>query len=1160
MTEPVAPVAKLIEGGGDFAGLLSADVNVDEGQLPRQYSLWRTTDPVALKSGRVIPGVGDFAAHYANNVFVFENEENQKAFISEPRKYLQSAPKMPDDYRVMILGPKGAGVRSQARNLNSHYGWRMVDFNQIVKDKLAEIMALPIKPPNNLSTEGPCMVCLSAEELQEIKDGKPFAAWKFLPWIMEFLGVPLMIKSPEVKSEDEPNQDEMSEEQKKAFDKEQKKKAEEEKKRQKAQAEAEAAKAERAKRRQELLERDPNVDLAAEGFEETEEEIKIDDLPIDQLTVAKDEQGNIPKIGKIVMYGFPQTELHIAKCKEYGIVFDKIIYLNDMNEEEPGKAIRDRMNGVGDFVFDWEEESAKAQKVLGNIKEFIGEDNVVEVDCNGTNKDVFIKLQTKIDPFFMQADSEEIKFDWSALPMPEDEANPDAQRRGPKSDFGDYCPVTYCNSGFLVKGKADYESFIFGKSYRFAGEKEQEEFKFNPDAFLSKVTIPLPAPEPKIMLVGMKGSGVSTQIEKLCRKFKIQSLNLKDDFLDLMKTEKNKRKRARLLARGFKEPEPVDDAEENPEPVVDEEIEQDPAEFLDAIGDHYKELFQSIMPAAKPTVMDGHWTTMPEEVEVNLADSLVEARRTPEVVIILRCKEASTFKRCIDDAEIKAAYEKDVKAREEKDKAAFDKDRAEKLIEVEAENKQDPETPEEERKPEEEIKAAVDEAMKAWEDERKEADAQALEDEPVPDEKTRREEIEEKMRELLEKDSAFLEEFAEKLKENGVEVIDTIQTDISADYVHIKILDKLKSRMSLRKDLIEREQAQELLSKDVKFYEESFTWKHSKFGLSSPITQFNPRKSKQFTVLYRERLYFLGSQDEKEEFLAQPSRYTIGREPVPQDLTYRPTACVMGLPASGKSALAEIISAQTGMVHLQPEQIIESFVKRESVFSERLRKKVQILGDEVDDNTFIEMLQTRINMKDCCENGWVLDGYPMTRAQAVHMAEIGIVPDNVFQIQVPIETVYNRTVGRSQNEFDCDRSIMVRRLAHQATSVPETAFFYNKFYNSLVPVDGTKSRWYMEDLALESLEKVIKARLEFARDLFRGNRPCIMENLNYDRVYMKQSISQFGYMCPVSWKVQKKFVNCTHRTENCVLYDNFFYYFASPVERATFCADPVQFT
>jgi YHS domain-containing protein len=106
----------------------------------------------------------------------------------------------------------------------------------------------------------------------------------------------------------------------------------------------------------------------------------------------------------------------------------------------------------------------------------------------------------------------------------DDEENP---RRGPKSDFGDYCPVTFCKSGFLVKGKADFEGFIFGKSFRFAGEKELEEFKFNPDSFLSKVTIPLPPPEPKIMIVGVRGSGVTTQIKKLCQKFKIGSVELK---------------------------------------------------------------------------------------------------------------------------------------------------------------------------------------------------------------------------------------------------------------------------------------------------------------------------------------------------------------------------------------------------------------------------------------------------------------------------------------------------------------------------------------------------------------------------------------------------------------------------------------------------------
>lgn len=381
-TEPVHPYAKLIEGGGDFAGLLSQDVLVDEGQMPRQYSLWRTTDPVSLSKSKVAPGLPEWSAHYANNVFVFEDEKNQKEFLTAPRKYLSVAPAMPKDFRVLLVGPRGAGVSSQAVAMNQHYGWRLVDFNKIVRDKLAEIMALPIKPPNNLTTIGPCMVCLSNEELQEIKDGKPFPAWKFLPWIMEFLGVPLMIKPAEVKTVVEPDVDAMNDEEKKAHEKEQKKKAEEKKKKEKEEFEAKAAKDDRARRRAEATE--AGQDLTELGLEETEEEIKIDDLPIDQLVVQTDADGNMPKIGQIVMFGFPQTELHITKMKEYGLVFDRVIYLNDTSEEAPGKEISTRMANVGDFVFEWEEESAKAQKVLANVKEFIGEDNVVEVDCCGT--------------------------------------------------------------------------------------------------------------------------------------------------------------------------------------------------------------------------------------------------------------------------------------------------------------------------------------------------------------------------------------------------------------------------------------------------------------------------------------------------------------------------------------------------------------------------------------------------------------------------------------------------------------------------------------------------------------------------------------------------------------------------------------------------------
>lgn len=110
-------------------------------------------------------------------------------------------------------------------------------------------MAFERKPPNNVSTAGTCLVSLSQEELNEIKDGKQFAAWKFLPWVLEYLGVPLAVLPKVEQAAAEPNIDEMNEEEKKVYEKEQKKKAEEKKKKEKEEEELKKQKMERARKR-----------------------------------------------------------------------------------------------------------------------------------------------------------------------------------------------------------------------------------------------------------------------------------------------------------------------------------------------------------------------------------------------------------------------------------------------------------------------------------------------------------------------------------------------------------------------------------------------------------------------------------------------------------------------------------------------------------------------------------------------------------------------------------------------------------------------------------------------------------------------------------------------------------------------------------------------
>ena len=54
-SEPLRPIARILEEGGGFKDLLTAGLGEGEEEdpffLPRQWSLWKTYDPVALANG-----------------------------------------------------------------------------------------------------------------------------------------------------------------------------------------------------------------------------------------------------------------------------------------------------------------------------------------------------------------------------------------------------------------------------------------------------------------------------------------------------------------------------------------------------------------------------------------------------------------------------------------------------------------------------------------------------------------------------------------------------------------------------------------------------------------------------------------------------------------------------------------------------------------------------------------------------------------------------------------------------------------------------------------------------------------------------------------------------------------------------------------------------
>lgn len=163
-------------------------------------------------------------------MFAFAAEENRDAFLKEPKKYLVKAPEMPKSYRLMMVGPKGIGVKTQAEKLEQQYGWKIVNYPQIVKDKLSVILkeskdiTKEEHVPNNVE-EGNSRIGLSWQEIEDIKMGKPCPSWKFVPWMLDYLGHKLMKRPPPPEEpEAEVNPEELSEEELAAYEKAQKKK------------------------------------------------------------------------------------------------------------------------------------------------------------------------------------------------------------------------------------------------------------------------------------------------------------------------------------------------------------------------------------------------------------------------------------------------------------------------------------------------------------------------------------------------------------------------------------------------------------------------------------------------------------------------------------------------------------------------------------------------------------------------------------------------------------------------------------------------------------------------------------------------------------------------------------------------------------------------
>ena len=119
---------------------------------------------------------------------------------------------------------------------------------------------------------------------------------------------------------------------------------------------------------------------------------------------------------------------------------------------------------------------------------------------------------------------------------------------------------------------------------------------------------------------------------------------------------------------------------------------------------------------------------------------------------------------------------------------------------------------------------------------------------------------------------------------------------------------------------------------------------------------------------------------------------------------------LLGPPAAGKGTQAEKLSERFDI----PSISTGSMIRNEIAKGTELGKKAEQLingGNLLPDDVIISMVETRIK-EDDCKNGFILDGFPRTVAQAEAAESIGIKVDKVISIDVPDSEIVKRISGR----------------------------------------------------------------------------------------------------------------------------------------------------